>query len=896
MLEEYKKKRDFTKTREPPPATIAGKGELVFVVQKHSARRLHYDFRLELDGVLKSWAVPNGPSLDPKVKRLAVMVEDHPLEYGGFEGSIPKGEYGAGEVIIWDQGYYRAQDEQKAVINGRKEAEAYLREGLTKGKLSFELHGQKLKGSWALVRLQHSQKDWLLIKHKDEYASSEQDLQSENASVLSGLTLEDLKKKAPEKPAGIDPAGLNLAAIDGAVPAVMPEKLSPMLATLVKKPFSGPQWLFEPKLDGYRILARLQDGRVTLISRNGLDSTAKYPRVTAQLTVQSASEMLLDGEMVALDESGRPCFQCLQDYANPYLGHPSGKPPAEYSLLYYVFDILYLNGYDLRQAPLLQRKKLLAAFLKASPQVRPVEYFEDDGEALYEVAVAHGLEGVMAKRKDSLYAAGKRSPDWLKIKAVESDEFIVGGFTPGAGNRANTFGALLLGNYDQNGRLVYNGSVGTGFDETQLIAIRRTLDSIRSPQNPFQESKEIPAGVIWVKPELVAEVKFAEKTREGLLRAPVFLRLREDRSPQEITAENSLPEVKSMPAAKKSKTLDQKVGTVLTQLENPAESFILQVENHSLPLTNLEKELWPHVTKRRLLQYFTAVSPYLLAHLKDRPITLTRYPHGVQGEHFFQRHSDQARPEFVETASLTEHESGKRDFLLCNNLSTLLWLGQLATIDLHSWFSRVAPGVSPAEGAGTAKQTADFASNYPDFIVFDIDPYIYSGQEAAGDEPELNKKAFALTARVAVWFKEILDGLELPSFVKTSGMTGLHIYVPIQRQFEYEVIHAASKTIAGYLLQKHPQEVTMEWQTVKRKGKVFLDYNQNARSKTLAAIYSPRHSSVAAVSTPLKWSEVEKIYPTDFTVLNLPERLVKTGDLWAGILENPGDLGKILKQ
>jgi bifunctional non-homologous end joining protein LigD len=895
MLEEYKKKRDFTRTKEPLPVPKSGRGELIFVVQEHSARRLHYDFRLELDGVLRSWAIPNGPSLDPKVKRLAVMVEDHPLEYGGFEGNIPKGEYGAGEVIIWDKGHYIAQDAQKALIQGRRQAEDYLKEGIAKGKLSFELHGQKLKGSWALVKLQHSQKDWLLIKHKDEYASEAKDIQSQNASVFSGLTLEELKNKGPEIATKTSAVVIDPGSFEGSKKASMPEKLSPMLATLVKKPFSGPEWFFEPKLDGYRVVAYLQDGQVKLISRNGLDTTAKFPQVKAELQKQTVSQMLLDGEMVALDESGRPCFQCLQDYANPFLSRSSGGQPLKYSLLYYVFDILYLNGYDLREVPLADRKKILTAALKSSPQIRPV-VFENEGETLFEVSVAHGLEGVMAKRKDSLYATGKRSQEWLKIKAVESDEFVIAGFSRGAGNRAETFGSLLLGSREgRDKKLSFSGGVGTGFDDDLLVSIRQKLDKIKSPKSPFHEIPVLPSEVTWVKPELVAEVKFAERTREGLLRAPVFLRLREDKSPTEVISGSSSLEVKTMAVKNKSKPLDQNVKEILTQLKNPEESFNLQVEGNSLPLTNLEKELWPGVTKRQLLHYLTAVSPYMLAHLKDHPVTLTRYPHGVQSEHFYQRHSDQSRPDFVETASLTEHETGKRDFLLCNNLTTLLWLGQLAVLDLHSWFSRITSGVTLTEDASPAKQTPDFASNYPDFIVFDIDPYIYSGQEASGDEPELNKKAFAMTAQVAVWFKAILDNLELPAYVKTSGMTGLHVYVPIVRRFEYEVIHAASKTIAANLLQKHPQEVTMEWQTVKRKGKVFLDYNQNVRSKTLAAVYSPRHSIVAAVSTPLKWSELDKIYPTDFTVLNLAERLAKTGDLWAGILDKPGDLGKILK-
>jgi bifunctional non-homologous end joining protein LigD len=351
--------------------------------------------------------------------------------------------------------------------------------------------------------------------------------------------------------------------------------------------------------------------------------------------------------------------------------------------------------------------------------------------------------------------------------------------------------------------------------------------------------------------------------------------------------------VKNMKKSASSESRNQALQSVLTQLQKGEENFVLSVEGSELSLTHLEKTLWPGITKRQLLQYLCLVSPFMLPHLKDRPITLTRYPSGIEGEHFYQRHSDLSRPDFVHTVSLTEHETGRRDFLLCNNLATLLWLGQLAVIDIHSWFSRVTPGIVDAVHSAGSANDPDVISGYPDFLVFDIDPYIYSGREAQGDEPELNQKGFTATAQVALWLKHTLDGLGLPAFVKTSGMTGLHIFVPVVRRIDYPGTHSAAKTIASHLLQKHPAEVTMEWQTAKRQGKIFLDYNQNARSKTLASIYSPRHAIQATVSTPLHWEELNAVYPTQFTILSVPQRLEQTGDLWSGILEHAVDLEKL---
>jgi bifunctional non-homologous end joining protein LigD len=885
MLNEYQKKRNFKITPEPSAGQVSGSGPLSFVVQKHNARRLHYDFRLELDGVLKSWALPNGPSLDPQTKRLAVMVEDHPLDYRSFEGVIPAGEYGAGQVIVWDQGTYSPVEDGRGPITEKTPAQEFLKMGLAKGKISFRLKGQKLKGSWALVKMQRTKNDWLLIKHQDEFAESGKDIQNEDTSVISGNTIEDFKKD----PASAKPDIFPPPEIPGARVAPFPSSISPMLATLVKKPFSDPAWLYEPKLDGYRTLAYLQNGRVKLLSRRGLDVSSQYPDVVKSLSWQPQPEMVLDGEIVALDAFGRTCFQCLQNRLNH----------GDFQIIYYVFDILYLGGKDLRGTPLIQRKNLLEKAFNPDTHVRLVDYFENDAEALYQASLAQGLEGILAKLKNSAYEDGLRSKNWLKIKATLSDEFIICGYTAGVGNRAKTFGALVLGSYNDRGQLVFAGHVGSGFDDQTLASLRQKMDALRTGLMPLAETPVLNGAVTWVKPEIIAEVKFAERTQEGLLRAPVFLRLREDKSPSEVRISETPPVDRDRLPEKRPLSEENPAGAaVLAQLAGPVEGLNLEIEGRRLSLTNLDKALWPAigkqkaVTKRDLLVYLSRVSPYFLPHLKDRPLTLTRYPQGISGEHFYQKHAENA-PGFVQTASLSEHTSGFQDYLLCNNLSTLLWLGQLANIDIHTWFSRITPEPLLESSAISPEKAPDFFSNYPDFIIFDLDPYIYSGHEPEGAEPQLNRRAFEGTCQVALWLKEVLASLSLNSFVKTSGRTGLHVFAPIVRQFDFSAVHSAARTISTFLFQKHPQEITLDWAVAKRTGKIFLDYNQNARGKTLASIYSPRPSPQATVSTPLLWSEIGKAYPTDFTIFNVPERLSKTGDIWSDILAQKTDLSQV---
>jgi bifunctional non-homologous end joining protein LigD len=902
-LQEYREKRDFSRTAEPPPSPgDARHGPLLFCVQKHAARRLHYDFRLEVDGVLKSWPIPKGPSYDPAERRLAVMTEDHPLDYASFEGVIPKGEYGGGQVIVWDAGIYAPEDKGGYPCWDRERAEKLVRRGIEQGKLSIFLHGRKLKGLWTLVHTRD--KDWLFLKKADSTASTSLEVLEQDASVLSGLTIDDLQQGRLPDPARSKPLVLEPEKVLGARRAALPKTLPPMLPTLADRPFSHPNWLFEPKLDGYRVIATIDgsNGEVRLASRRGLDCSDQYPWLVEALRRQPYSEMVLDGEVVALDENDRPSFQHLQNR----------QSDPNVCLLYYAFDLLYRDGFDLRGVPLDQRKPLLEQSLVASERVRLVEAFPAEGEMLYEVARANGMEGVVAKRRDSRYETGKRSDAWLKIKAVQRDEFVVGGYTHGGGARASTFGSLVLGYYGQGAdRLSYVGNVGSGFDDTTLSTLLRRLEALRTDESPFDGP--IPTGGRWtrrereegpitfVRPELVAEVKFAERTQDGILRAPVFLGLRDDKPAREV----GQVEVVS-PSIEERNRSDQSAERLVQYLRDSTEDkLVLEVEGHPLAFSNLNKVFWPAhgdqraLTKRDLVIYFAQVAPYLVPHTRDRPLTLVRFPNGIAGQHFYQKHWEHDLPPFLETVWLySDHNKGDGEYLMINNLPTLLWLGQLADLELHTWYSRVQPQPDARDTgttfAGSLETMRASVLNYPDFVVFDLDPYLYSGKEARGAEPELHPEGFAATCQVALWLKELLDDLGLASFVKTTGKTGLHVYVPIVRRLDYEATHSISETLARYLVQQHPREVTAEWAVDKRRGKVFADYNQNIRGKTLASLYSPRVLPWAAVSMPIGWDEVGKVFPTDFTLLTAPERLRQVGDLWAPILDSKRDLGGLL--
>lgn len=906
-LEEYRRKRDFTRTPEPPPGEAdAAARNLVFVVQQHAAYRagMHWDFRLEVDGVLKSWPLRRAPSLDPKVKRGATMTEDHPYDYRNFEGVIPRGEYGGGQVIIWDEGIYTPDEGGITSWNDKEEGNRRMREGIAAGKLSFTLLGKKLRGSFALVKTKYGPNSWLLIKHKDEHVS-ERDLSLEDRSVRCGLTVQDLREGRLPNPAGATPQAHAAAR---AAPFPDPRRLRPMLATLVDAAFDAPGWLWEPKLDGIRVLAYLQEGRVELRSRRGLDVTKQYPEVAASLAAQTPRTMVLDGELCALDEAGVPRFQLLQPLINLTRGAARAGQAAA-AIVYYVFDLVYLDGFDLRDVPLSERKALLAARLLPRENLRLVSYVEANGRDLAEGAHALGFEGVMGKRADSRYEAGARSRAWLKVKTVRQQEFVVGGYTAGEGSRRSTFGALALGYYE-DGRLRYAGNVGSGFSERELALIRERLQPLATAEPPFVDAERVEGEVRWTRPRLVVEVKFAEWTQDGRLRAPVFIGLRDDIDPRQVGREvagtaAALAAAPPPAGAAPSPAAAADAADLLQQLRNPKPAFTLRVEGKEVRLSNLDKLFWPAygdappLTKRHLVEYYVKVAPHLLPHLRDRPLTLTRYPNGILARPFYQKHYPQPMPSFVQTVTLwSEHNRADGDYIVCNNLATLVWLAQLADLELHAWLSRIDPEPDALgrgrDFAGSQQAMEASALNYPDFMVFDLDPYIYSGREAAGAEPEFNQRGWQKSVEVALSLKELLDGLGLSSFVKTSGKTGIHVYVPLLRHFDYDAVRAATQTIGRFLVQQHPKDVTMEWDTSKRSGKVFFDANQNTRGKTLAAPYSLRPTPWAGVSTPLAWSELEHIDPTSLNLLSLPERLARLGDPWTDILHRKNDLSALL--
>ncbi len=871
-LGEYSAKRRFEATPEPAPALREARGgPLLFVIQQHSARRLHYDLRLECGGVLKSWAVPKGPSLDPSEKRLAVQTEDHPYEYASFEGVIPPGQYGAGEVIVWDCGVYSPDEGHEYWFHDRKEAERRVAQGLEKGKLGFLLRGEKVKGSFALVR-SSDRKNWFLIKHKDRYAAAD-DVTAQSRSVLSGVTVEDVKVV----PVRRIPASRLVPA--GEIEA-MPATLAPMHAETGEKPFNDADWMWEPKLDGYRVLAFIGEKDVKLRSRRGLDLAAAFPRLSAELSKQAVKGMILDGELVAFDTSGKPSFNALQNRVQ--------------AVVFYCFDLPHFAGIDLRKAPYSDRRRYLAQCLLPSPLVQLV-HASEDGEAMNEAALASGLEGIVGKRKDSKYEAGRRSASWLKIKSTHSAEFVVGGYTKGKGSR-DSLGALLVG-YWEGPKLRYASHVGSGFDASSASLVKEKLAPLKRSACPFAEKPELHSPTTWVEPELVAEVRFQNWTDDGYLRAPVFLRLRDDIDPKAVRRAASRP----------VRAAQTGVDDIVRQLENKKSAFAIAVGSHQIRLTHLDRVYWPAdaalkqpaLTKRDLLRYLAQISAFILPHLADRPLTMIRMPEGIHGPRFFQKHWAQERPEFVETITVfSEHKDESHDYLLCNNLPTLLWLAQSGTLEFHVWHSRAKPGPDASskstDYASSLAALEDSVLNYPDYVVFDIDPYIYSGKEAPGAEPELNTVAFEKGKEVAFRLRELLHSMSLEAIVKTSGKTGLHVFVPIRRTLDFDAARQVSEIVGRHLMRSHPKDITLEWSVPKRTGKIFMDYNMNVRGKTLNVAYSPRGAFGAPVSMPLTWEELAGAHPLDFRITNVAQRLAETGDRWSDALRRKQDLERAL--
>ena len=767
-LREYERKRDRKKTPEPFGGGARRDKRPIFVVQRHDARRLHYDFRLERDGALASWAVPKGIPLEPGQRNLAVHVEDHPLDYAGFEGEIPQGQYGAGQVEIWDKGTYELVEEKKD------------------GGLTVRLEGERLQGTWTLVpaKLSGDPKNWLLIKKRDEQVA--------------------------ERPRG---------------------HYAPMLATLAKELPKGPGWLFEGKWDGYRTIAYFRGGDPNLRTRRDQDYTERFAAVARELPrALRTSDCVLDGEVCAIDEQGRTSFSAMQK--------------GGYPLVYYVFDLLELEGIPLIDLPFVERRQRLDGILdRRNRTVQLSEAFED-GHALEQAALQQGLEGVMAKRAQSRYEPGRRSREWLKVKpGKQRQEFVIAGYTKGQGRRAGRLGALILA-ANRGGELHYVGNCGTGFTETEIDNLLKLLRPLESPTSPFPAVPKMPrirkGDVVWVEPKLVCEVEFVEWTHDGHLRAPSYQGLREDKSPDEVR-----PEL-------------------------PLESEIRRGKR-VLRLSNLDKVFWPEegITKGDLLAYYRDVAGVLVPHLENRPFTMKRYPDGAFGKFFFQKDAPKHMPEWIARKAFraTSRESRQKRMIsypLVNDELALLWMVNMGCIDMNVWYSRVDK------------------PERPDFVLFDLDP-----------SPDVG---FKETVQVALLVKEVLEALELEGFPKTSGSDGIHVLVPVARRYTYADTREFAEIVARTLASTHRGLVTTEWSKQKRRG-VLIDSNQNGEGKTIASVYSVRPREGAPVSTPLRWEEVtEELDPRRFTMEVVLGRIERDGDLYEPVLTKRQSIGAALKK
>ena len=829
-LEQYRKKRLFPRTPEPPGTEgDEGKGPLSFVVHKHLASHLHFDFRLELDGVLKSWAVPKGPSLDPGDRKLAMMVEDHPFDYRTFEGVIPKGSYGAGPVMIWDRGSYHA-----AGSLDRAASEEALRKGLEKGHLSFVLDGERLKGEFALVRLKGAnEKSWLLFKKSDAFARPGK-LAGADTSVASGRTMEEIAT------GGADPPPVDLA---DAPMAPMPAHLKPMLATLVEGPFDRPGWLFELKWDGYRALAEVSHGSVRLYSRNDKTLNTQFSPIVEALE-SITFEALFDGEVVVVDPAGRADFQLLQNYLRTGRG----------SLVYYLFDLLHLDGHDLRGLPLARRKSILRQVLPDLPHVRLSDHVETEGTALFRAASARGVEGIIAKDGSSPYRPGHRGGEWLKVKARLRQEAVIGGFTLPRGKRLG-IGALLLGVYEE-GALVYIGRAGGGLTDHDLTSLRARLEPLIAGASPFTRPPGAHTSATWVKPVLVCEVSFTEWTDQGLMRQPVFLGLRDDKAAGEVRRERA----EARPAAAAAPA-----GTQGGSAPPKRRGSLAALNDGKVPLTNLDKVFWPEdgYTKGDVIAYYRDVAPFILPHLKDRPESLHRHPDGITRESFYQKHVDHTVPAWVETVTIpSESEKRETTYLLCQDEAALLYMANLGCIEINPWHSRIGQLESP------------------DYLVLDLDPL---------DVP------FGEVVKTAVTIREVLLEIGAWGFCKTSGATGLHVYVPLGAQYSHEEAMRFARLVSLLVHARLPASTSMERMPEKRRGKVYLDYLQNGLGQTLVAPYSLRPRSGAPVSTPLTWAEVNgELDPTRFTMETTLDRLLRMGDLWHDVRGRAIDMARCL--
>ena len=815
-LRRYREKRDPNATPEPfggedEARALPPNAARAFVVQQHAARSMHWDFRIEIDGALVSFAIPKGPTLDPKEKRFAAQTEDHPLEYADFEGVIPAGNYGAGAMIVWDRGCYRT-------VEGRSPAE-----GLAAGKLDLLLEGHKLRGRFGLVRMKgEAGKSWLwLSKWKGKPPEPELVI-AEPGSVLSGLTVAELRDRVSHTD---EVAALARAA--GAPERALPASaLEPMLAEIADAAFTREGWLFEVKYDGARVLAtKRADGSVKLAARSGRDATQTYPEIARAVRHLPVSECTIDGEVVALDERGRASFERLQ---TRFRGEAKPRAELDTPVVYFAFDALSAAGFDLRALPLATRKEVLSHLVPRNGYVRFSDHVAVEGEALLEAARANALEGIVAKRADSKYESGRRSKSWLKIKLPRTANLVVVGYQPGKGTRA-PLGSLLLA-WRVGGKLVYAGSAGSGLDASAVAELRAELDA-RRVEKPAFENPPALRGLVFARPELVAQIRYGEVTSAGMLRHPVFVRVQPDVSPETCEAP---AELRELPA------------------EAPAPPTAKPAPAGALRLTRLEKVFWPveGYTKGDLLAYYEAVWPWLAPYLRDRPLVLTRYPDGIEGKNFYQKNAPDFTPDWV----LREQIEGT-DYFVCNELRTLLYVINSGAIPLHVWSSRRD------------------ALDRPDWLILDLDP---------------KQAPFAHVIEIARHIHALLDELGAAHFAKTSGQDGLHVLVPLGRQLDHDDTRRLAEVLARAVCADLPEIATITRPVAARGDKVYVDYLQNGRGKLIAGPFSVRPRPGAPVSMPLEWKHVNaRLDPTKFTIKTAVPRLEKGGDPLAPVL-GPG--------
>ena len=888
-LDTYRRKRDFDRTPEPAGeigATVPPTGTRRFVVQRHRATRLHYDFRLEIDGVLMSWAVPKGPSLNPADRRMAVHVEDHPLSYFDFEGVIPKGEYGGGDVIVWDWGTFEPEetDDPGAAV--------------AKGELKFRLDGQKLHGRFTIVKTRGRQSDedsWLLIHKRDEDADANWDVDALPRSVKTGRTNDEVKAGADavwDSSSAPESAAIDLSA---AREAALPDWIEPMKATPADAPFDDPDWLFEVKLDGYRIEAVIDHGAVRLWTRNKQDGARYFPDLAAaKATWIKAEQAIVDGEVVALDEAGNPQFGLLQDRAGmgrfgPRPANGAKKPVSDFvaPIVYYVFDLLYLDGRLLIDVPLEQRKHLLRTVLRDNTSVRFGAHVEADGEAFFEAMGQRGLEGMVAKLRSSRYEPGRRSKAWLKVKIRREQEVVVVGYEPGKGARAD-LGSLILAVYEGD-ELHYVGEVGSGLNGRTISQLKPQLDEHLVDQPPVINAPRL-KNARWSEPRLVVRVDFAEWTDDGLLRQAAYKGLEIGKDPRAVVRERDVSARRAAsqaerqarrPAAHKPATRrpsprpaakaddgppQSATATEMTALEALGKEGSWEIGGQTIPLTNLDKVLFPEprFTKRDLIRYYVTVAPLILPHLRGRALNLSRWPDGVTGKTFWQKQIPHWAPDWIARWDYPEAGSTEsHTYLVADRVATMAWLANHATIDLHPWTSRTA------------------AYRQPTFALIDIDPG--------------TKTSFEDVLSLARLYRAALEHLKVIGLPKTTGKRGIQIWVPIKPIYTFDQTRDWVETLSRAVGAAVPELVSWEWAKTSRHGLARLDFTQNAVNKTLVAPYAVRPVANAAVSTPIEWNELDDpdLRPDRWDINTVIERVARVGDLYAPALDLEQELPEI---